>query len=165
MTVTDKFGGRGHDYQVIDEMSNENGGMLVIATMIPDEREWIQWKGRTARQDRPGQFFVVLNLQDEILKKRPRIATALQRRSAAVAEGTSADDERALEALLEAAGDGIGEQLAGFAVEQARGKRLNEATERYYHEHPRAFDDDWPSLQHPLDPTLSAFLTEVRLPP
>eukprot|EP00966_Prymnesium_polylepis_P215164 4983232-Prymnesium_polylepis.1 len=29
--------------------------MLVIATSIPDEREWIQWRGRTARQDRPGQ--------------------------------------------------------------------------------------------------------------
>jgi len=24
--------------------------MLVIATSVPDEREWIQWKGRTARQ-------------------------------------------------------------------------------------------------------------------
>eukprot|EP00966_Prymnesium_polylepis_P163189 3771580-Prymnesium_polylepis.1 len=63
VTVTDKFGGRGHDFQVVDRESNANGGMLVIATSIPDEREWIQWVGRTARQDRPGQFYVVLNQQ------------------------------------------------------------------------------------------------------
>ena len=61
VTVTDRFGGRGHDFQVVDKEANANGGMLVIATSIPDEREWIQWKGRTARQDRPGQYFVILN--------------------------------------------------------------------------------------------------------
>ena len=61
VTVTDRFGGRGHDFQVVDREANANGGMLVIATSIPDEREWIQWKGRTARQDRPGQFYVILN--------------------------------------------------------------------------------------------------------
>ena len=92
VTVTDRFGGRGHDFQVVDKENNTNGGMLVIATSIPDEREWIQWKGRTARQvwceerrtheswiwprcilwsahpsflisrqDRPGQYYVVLN--------------------------------------------------------------------------------------------------------
>ena len=65
VTVTDKWGGRGHDYQVIDKTSNENGGMLVIATSIPDEREWIQWRGRTARQDRPGQFTVILNEKEK----------------------------------------------------------------------------------------------------
>eukprot|EP00964_Phaeocystis_antarctica_P159728 scaffold130901_cov39-Phaeocystis_antarctica.AAC.1 len=50
--------------------------MLVIATSVPDEREWIQWKGRTARQDRPGQYHVVLNTRakpfegnKELLKK------------------------------------------------------------------------------------------------
>ena len=42
VTITDKFGGRGHDFQVIDKEANANGGMLVIATSIPDEREWIQ---------------------------------------------------------------------------------------------------------------------------
>ena len=55
------FGGRGHDYQVLDKEANANGGMLGIATSIPDEREWIQWKGRTARQDRPGQFYVIMD--------------------------------------------------------------------------------------------------------
>ena len=50
ITVTDWFGGRGHDFDCMDEGANAHGGMLVIATDVPDAREWIQWKGRTARQ-------------------------------------------------------------------------------------------------------------------
>ena len=53
--------------QVVDKEANSNGGMLVIATSIPDEREWIQWKGRTARQDRPGQFYVLLDRKSKLL--------------------------------------------------------------------------------------------------
>ena len=41
---------------------------------------------------------------------------------------------------------------------QARGKRLNELTERYYHLHPRGVDAEWPSQGHPLDPVLSELL-------
>ena len=55
VTVTERFGGRGHDFKVGDDDANAKGGMLVIATSIPDTREWIQWKGRTARQDKKGQ--------------------------------------------------------------------------------------------------------------
>ena len=82
VTVTDKFGGRGHDFQVIDKESNANGGMLVIATSIPDEREWIQWKGRTARQDRPGQFYVILHEQAKPFNdpKHKKLKDRLKRR-------------------------------------------------------------------------------------
>ena len=45
-----RFGGRGHDFDRLDERANAEGGMLVIATSIPDAREWAQWKWRTARQ-------------------------------------------------------------------------------------------------------------------
>eukprot|EP00965_Chrysotila_dentata_P135702 4486195-Pleurochrysis_carterae.AAC.4 len=62
--VTDMFGGRGHDFDCMDEGANAAGGMLVIATSIPDAREWTQWKGRTARQDRPGQFLVLLSEEE-----------------------------------------------------------------------------------------------------
>ena len=65
ITVTDWFGGRGHDFDCMDERANAAGGLLVIATSIPDAREWTQWKGRTARQDRPGQYMVVLSEQEE----------------------------------------------------------------------------------------------------
>ena len=34
---------------------------MVMVTTIPHEREWTQWKGRTARQDRNGQFAVFLS--------------------------------------------------------------------------------------------------------
>eukprot|EP00966_Prymnesium_polylepis_P115373 2666754-Prymnesium_polylepis.1 len=65
VTVTDWFGGRGHDFDCMDEGGNKAGGMLVIATAMPDAREWAQWKGRTARQDRPGQYFVYLSSEEE----------------------------------------------------------------------------------------------------
>ena len=68
VTVTEYFGGRGHDFSVMDDMTDANGGMLVIATSVPDKREWIQWKGRTARQDKPGQYEVVLHKKDECFK-------------------------------------------------------------------------------------------------
>lgn len=61
--MTEKWGGRGHDFKMQDPDANDKGGgLLVIATSIPadGEREWIQWIGRTARQDKPGQYYAVL---------------------------------------------------------------------------------------------------------
>jgi len=49
MTITDPLGGRGHDFDVSDEKAELAGGMLVIATTVPKPRDWLQWKGRTAR--------------------------------------------------------------------------------------------------------------------
>ena len=100
VTVTDWFGGRGHDFDCLDERANAAGGLLVIATSIPDAREWAQWKGRTARQvtplcsvvtplcsvvtpqwkgrtarqDRPGQYLVVLSEEDEPFASEPGLA-------------------------------------------------------------------------------------------
>lgn len=43
---------------------------MVVMTSIPDsEREWVQWKGRTARQDRAGQYKVILNQHDDVFSK------------------------------------------------------------------------------------------------
>lgn len=57
ITITDYFGGRGVDYRITDERVDENGGFLIVVTAVPDsEREWVQWKGRTARQDHKGQY-------------------------------------------------------------------------------------------------------------
>ena len=79
VTVTDRFGGRGHDFQVVDKEANANGGMLVIATSVPDEREWIQWKGRTARQDRPGQFYVILDVKGKPFSDHTGLASKLKK--------------------------------------------------------------------------------------
>jgi superfamily II DNA/RNA helicase len=69
ITVCDYFGGRGHDYRSSLD-ADEHGGFMVIVTTIPDSlREWVQWKGRTARQDSPGQYGVLLCSDDPNVKK------------------------------------------------------------------------------------------------
>jgi len=159
VTVTDKWGGRGHDYQVIDKTSNENGGMLVIATSIPDEREWIQWRGRTARQDRPGQFTVILNEKEKPFDD-PKHKKLRERLRKLESTATTSVEDAKVELLLDISDEGIGERLKKFELEQAQGEKLNELTEKYYTRHPRAMDDPWPLPQHKeTDSVLRKFLT------
>ena len=141
VTVTDRFGGRGHDFQVVDKEANANGGMLVIATSIPDEREWIQWKGRTARQDRPGQFYVILD------KKAPPFSEKkdLLKKVEACKKNGEVDHDARIELMLDSADDGIGDKLKAFKEEQERGEKLNELAEKYYQANPRSFDGPWPT--------------------
>jgi len=160
VTVTDRFGGRGHDFQVVDKEANANGGMLVIATSIPDEREWIQWKGRTARQDRPGQFYVILNKKSKLLTvddKPTKLAGRLKKLT----------DDQKIEVMLEAADEGIGDKLKRFEGEQASGEKLNEICEKYYAMYPRSTDDPWPSEQYfNSDCALRKFLADyLEKPP
>jgi len=140
ITVTDIFGGRGHDFNCNDEFANANGGMLVIATSIPDTREWIQWKGRTARQDRPGQFCVVMSSQDAMFVDHPQLMKELQGKS---------DDEQ-IEHILQLQDEGINEQLAHYEKEQAKGAWLNEMCDQYFTAHQRS-DPEWPSPRHQSD--------------
>jgi len=66
IAVTTAEGGRGHDYRVVDPDVDGKGGLLVILTFVPwSEREWIQFLGRTGRQDRNGQHAVLLNARDQ----------------------------------------------------------------------------------------------------
>jgi len=139
VTVTDRFGGRGHDFQVVDKEANANGGMLVIATSIPDEREWIQWRGRTARQDRPGQFHVVLDKTSRVFSTYAKLVEKVKK---------SRTEHAKIEALLEVADERIGDRLREFSGEQATGEKLNELTEIYYKTHPRGFEDAWPYPEH-----------------
>lgn len=65
VTVTDPRGGRGTDYRVDDSSVDAQGGLLLIPTAIPtSQRDWTQFLGRTARQDRRGQFCAVLCAAD-----------------------------------------------------------------------------------------------------
>ena len=134
-----RFGGRGHDFDCLDERANAEGGLLVIATSIPDAREWAQWKGRTARQDRPGQYLVVLSAEDEPFASEPGLAEAL----------SALPPDEIIAELLRRKDAGIAASLASFEAEQARGAWLNELCEHYYREHSRAggVDTAWPS-QH-----------------
>jgi len=158
VTVTDRFGGRGHDFQVVDKESNANGGMLVIATSIPDEREWIQWKGRTARQDRPGQFYVILDEKAKPFSTKTGLKSKVLGAKITSGEKKGAIDHDArVEMLLDCADDGIGDKLVQFASEQAAGEKLNELSEKYFRKYPRSFDAPWPS-EVPLDKELRDFM-------
>ena len=126
VTVTDRFGGRGHDFQVVDKEANANGGMLVIATSVPDEREWIQWKGRTARQDRPGQFYVILDKKSKPLQKSGLISRVQKATISSGERKGQPDHDARVEMLLDCADDGIGDKLIAFEKEQAAGEKLNE---------------------------------------
>jgi hypothetical protein len=65
VTVTTAVGARGQDYHISDELVDEKGGFLLILEYVPDsQREWIQFLGRTARHDHPGQYAVVLCADD-----------------------------------------------------------------------------------------------------
>jgi Mg-chelatase subunit ChlD len=65
ITVTDPRGGRGTDYRVDFRDVDDAGGLLLIPTMIPtSQRDWTQFLGRTARQDRKGQYCAVLCATD-----------------------------------------------------------------------------------------------------
>jgi Mg-chelatase subunit ChlD len=65
ITVTDPRGGRGTDYRVDFKDVDDAGGLLLIPTVIPtSQRDWTQFLGRTARQDRKGQFCAVLCTTD-----------------------------------------------------------------------------------------------------
>jgi len=161
VTVTDRFGGRGHDFQVSDKESNANGGMLVIATSIPDEREWIQWKGRTARQDRPGQFYVILNEKGAPFDQ-PQHKGLLGK----IKDKARSDDSK-IEDMLDVADGGIGERLRQFEGEQACGEKLNELTEKYYMKYPRKWEDPWPMPDNrKTDVIFRHFMTEyIERPP
>jgi len=65
VAVTTAVGARGQDYQISDDSVDDKGGFLLVLEYIPDsEREWIQFLGRTARHDHPGQYALVLNASE-----------------------------------------------------------------------------------------------------
>jgi len=119
--------------------------MLVIAMDMPDAREWAQWKGRTARQDRPGQYYVTLCEEDPPFRDEPELADHLRQLSS----------EGIIDELLRRRDEGTAKALAGFGAQQARGAWQNEMCEKYFVMHPRPYGASWP-----LD---AAQRTDVRL--
>lgn len=62
ITVTDPTGARGTDYKMRDLDADNEGGLLLLMTFIPTgERDWVQFLGRTARQEWNGQYCCILN--------------------------------------------------------------------------------------------------------
>ena len=140
--VTDKFGGRGHDFSVKDPDVDVNGGVLVIATTVPDEREWIQWIGRTARQDLKGQYYVVLSKTDEMLTRDQPLVTALEQ---AIGQNKPG---KAVSELLNVHNRSIGKRLDEISKEQEKGHLVNKLCEDYYKKCSRESGEQWPSKKY-----------------
>mmetsp|Transcript_55153 Transcript_55153/g.146336 ORF Transcript_55153/g.146336 Transcript_55153/m.146336 type:complete len:638 (+) Transcript_55153:396-2309(+) len=138
VTVTDVFGGRGHDFNCDDKLANHNGGMLVIATSVPNKREWIQWIGRTARQDRPGQYHVVLNMDSPLFQQNSKLKRQINDMN---------DGNEQIDRLLLHQNEGLDALLDKYAAEQARGAWLNELCQEYYKQPniSRDYKAPWPN--------------------
>jgi len=118
ITVTTAEGGRGHDYRVVDPSIDENGGLLLILTFVPwSEREWIQFLGRTSRQDHQGQYAVFLSTQDEAVK------------AAAADKGPK---ETLVDAVLRHGDEKTAKMLAGTKDEIVKGRFMHQCTMRYW---------------------------------
>jgi len=128
ITTTYAFGGRGFDFDVKDDHANAHHGLLVIALTVPAERDWVQWKGRTARSDRNGQVAVILSTEDPFLKDPKnydnyKVSNSQDRYTAGL-----------IDYLLVQHDLGTGEKLKDQAELTFEGQRLNELSD-FFHTH------------------------------
>lgn len=118
ITVTTAEGGRGHDFRVVDPAIDEKGGLMLILTWVPwSEREWIQFLGRTGRQDHAGQYAVLLNAEDE------QVWSGLADRRS---------DETPAQAILRRADQETARALHGKGEEVEKGRLMHKLTSRYW---------------------------------
>jgi len=117
ISVTTAEGARGQDYRVVDRDVDAAGGLFLIVSWVPwSEREYIQFLGRTARQDHPGQFAVVLN------EKRAEIPQML--------EGSS--QEEIIEEMLKVGDKKIQGQLERASANVEKGAAMHEKTIEFF---------------------------------
>lgn len=118
ITLTTTEGGRGHDYRVVDPAIDEKGGLCLILTFVPwSEREWIQFIGRTGRQDHAGQYAVFLNTQDEEVQAAAPSKTA---------------QESIIEAVLRHGDEQCAKMLQSMEEEIVKGRLMHTFTMRYW---------------------------------
>eukprot|EP00928_Gymnodinium_smaydae_P023731 TRINITY_DN19468_c0_g1_i1.p1 TRINITY_DN19468_c0_g1~~TRINITY_DN19468_c0_g1_i1.p1 ORF type:complete len:1399 (-),score=264.60 TRINITY_DN19468_c0_g1_i1:93-3698(-) len=119
ITITTAVGARGQDYHISDDLVDERGGLLLILEYVPDsEREWIQFLGRTARHDHPGQYVVVLNAEE--YKK-------------ILAEGLGPTGEAGLvRRILEDVNNANEQQLTNAGKQLARGAIMHKLTSSWW---------------------------------
>ena len=153
ITVTDYFGGRGIDYKVSDELVNEAGGLMVIMTGIPEsEREWVQWIGRTGRQDKNGQYSVLMHKEadgDDFVSANLDLFNleAVQQEKAIIQQ------------LLGKRNEAVKETLQGHADSLQKGARTNEVCEEFYTS-VGGLSAGWPA--NDADRALREFLTAFK---
>jgi len=130
--------------------------MAVICCTIPDsEREWIQWKGRTARNDNKGQYAVILRRDEEKLKELKDSFFDVFAEDA-----NDKSNIRYLPSLIEKIlheGDKVIEKkLETNRTDIEKGIRVNKLVDQFYIRYKRAKSAGWPHL--PEDRQLRDFL-------
>lgn len=131
VTVTDYSGGRSIDYNMPpDSEPDDAGGLLVILSCIPKEgeREWIQWRGRTARKDRRGQYAVILNRLDEPLCSQNDLVES----HVLSAQPKGSYSPELIKALLAHYDSKNREKLMSEAPQRLAAMRRNELCDKFY---------------------------------
>lgn len=140
ITVSDLFGGRGQDYRVADPSVEDAGGLLVVASFIPDsEREWVQWKGRTARNDRAGQYAVILERGADPISGDGAMLQKFSKEPGSVAHRVGLIDE-----LLARRDKACAEKLTKRTSEIKVGMRMNELCDLFWTQQ-GGVSSAWPS--------------------
>jgi len=139
ITVTDPWGGRGHDFRCHNEKIDVKGGLLLLVTSVPQEREWTQWKGRTARQDRKGQYDIILSREDAPFSGGGAIMKSC---SDGMEQSASL-----VKALLKETDEANLKKLDEMKTGLDQGRHLAEVSDKYYQKFPRD-DTVWPHPSH-----------------
>lgn len=143
ITITDPFGGRGHDFDVNSEEVNSRGGLAIIMTSIASsERVFKQWKGRTARKDNKGQYAVVLCSEDPLISQNEGV----------LKECVTKDtiefvySEKLIEKLQDKQDEKQREILRNLDVDMNKGMRLNKLCDEFYSKNPTLVmkEETWP---------------------
>ena len=138
ITVTEPFGGRGFDFMISDEDVDNAGGLAVIMTSIPNsEREWTQWIGRTARNDRKGQYLLVLKMPLSDVCDYQDVRH----------NGTSKYNPSLITAILESADEETRNRLLQLKETINIGKLLNELCDRFFQKF-GGIGQIWPTNAH-----------------
>jgi hypothetical protein len=148
ITVTDPYGGRGHDYMVKEdnETVDDKGGVLVIVTFIPDsEREFIQWKGRTARSDRKGQYAMMLSSSDASFQSSSELL--LQHKAKDWTDEKPRYSPGLINSLLLKVDSALSNQMKQKEGKLKRMKQINELCDHYYLTYRHSDGGSWPSVE------------------
>eukprot|EP00929_Paragymnodinium_shiwhaense_P063274 TRINITY_DN3161_c0_g4_i1.p1 TRINITY_DN3161_c0_g4~~TRINITY_DN3161_c0_g4_i1.p1 ORF type:complete len:1922 (+),score=477.26 TRINITY_DN3161_c0_g4_i1:213-5978(+) len=124
ITVTTAEGGRGHDYRCVDPAIDEKGGMLLILMWVSwSQREWVQFLGRTARQDHEGQMAVFLNGQSKEVFDLEVNDVDLR------------DGDKVVQSILDCGDAKMAEKCQKIGGHISRGTLMHRLTSRYWHKH------------------------------
>lgn len=105
--------------------------MAVLITVIPQsEREWVQWIGRTARNDRRGQYAVILNRENDLISAN--MASLREFKMEASSRAPPKYRKDVIGKLLELSDKKVGERIDSHNKEVQDGIRANCLCDAFY---------------------------------